>query len=70
MFHPLRALDSSSFVFEVQDGVNEVLLLERANAVLPAKTGEDGAVVECGLAVKIEFGGPPCGGAIFEFSKE
>jgi len=47
-----------------------MLTLEKAETVLPAEAGEDGAVVEGGLAVEIKFGGPPGSGAVFELSPE
>ena len=57
-------------VLDVEHGIDEVLVLEQAEAILPAEAGEDGAVVEGGLAVEVEFGGPPGGGAVFEFGPE
>src|SRR5260370_26008464 len=58
------------FVLEVESGVDKVFALQRADAVLPAESGEDGAVVKGGLAIEIELGGPPGGGAVFELGPE
>ncbi len=58
------------FVLDVEDGVDEMLVLEQAEAVLPAKASKDRAVVESGLAIEIKLGGPPGGGAVFEFRPE
>ena len=57
-------------VFDVENGIDEVLALEKAEAVLPAEAGEDGAVAESGLAVEVELGGPPGGRAVFELGPE
>src|SRR6202011_6006140 len=54
------------FILGVKNGVDEVFMLEGTNAVLPAESGEDGAVMESGLAVEVELGGPPGGGAVFK----
>ena len=58
------------FIFDIENGINEVLPLEQAKAVLPAKAGEDGAVMEGALAVEVKFSSPPCGGAVFELAPE
>jgi len=57
-------------VLEVEHGIDEVLALEKTYAILDAEAGEDRAVSEGGLAVEVEFRGPPGGRAIFEFSPE
>ena len=44
-----------------------MLVHQHAETVLPAKAGEDGALVGRSLAVEIELGGPPALRAIFEF---
>src|SRR5215472_4982746 len=58
------------FVLDIKNGVHEVFALKRAEAILPAKSCEDGAVSECGLAVEIDLGGPPRLGAVFEFGPD
>ena len=55
-------------IFDIEHRIDEMLTLEEAETVLPAEAGEDGAVVEGGLAVEIKFGGPPGSGAVFELS--
>ena len=40
--------------------------LEGAETVFPTIAGEERAVVERGLSVQIELGGPPCRGAVLE----
>ena len=57
-------------VFDVEHRVDEVFTLQQAKAILPAKSGEDRAVIECGLSVKVDLGGPPGGGSVFEFGPE
>ena len=54
------------FVFDVQDGINDVFPLERPEAILPADAGEDGAVAKGNLAIEIQFGGPPSRDAVFK----
>src|SRR5450432_388580 len=58
------------FVFDIDDRIDEVFVLERTKAILPAKSGEKSAVVKGGLAVQVELRGPPGGGAIFELHPE
>src|SRR5450432_115051 len=58
------------FVFDIDDGIDEVLALERTKAILPAEPGEKSAVVKRGLAINVELGGPPGGSAVFEFHPE
>ena len=58
------------FVFDIEHGIDEVFALEKAETVLPAEAGEDGAVVERGLPVEVELGGPPGRGAVFELGPE
>ena len=55
-------------VFDVENGIDEMLVLQRPEPVFETEAGEDGAVVEGGLSVEIELGGPPGGGAVFQFS--
>jgi hypothetical protein len=57
-------------VLEVENGIDEVLALQGANAILPAEAGEESAVVKGGLGVEINLGCPPGRGAIFEFGPE
>lgn len=57
-------------VFDIKNGINEVLALEQAKSVLPAKAREDGAVIEGSLAVEIEFGRPPSGRPILKLASE
>ena len=57
-------------VLKVEHGIDEVLALEKTNAVLPAEAGEDGAVVERGLTVEVDLGRPPGGGAVLELGPE
>src|SRR5450755_1929388 len=58
------------FVFDIDDRIDEMLVLERTKAILPAEPGEKSAVVKGGLAVEVELGGPPGGSAIFELHPE
>ena len=58
------------FIFDIEDWIYEVLALEWAKTILQAEAGEERAVVEGGLAIEIEFGGPPRGRAIFQFHPE
>src|SRR5450631_4206683 len=58
------------FVFHVEDRIDEVLAPERTKTILPAEPGEKSAVVKCGLAVEVELGSPPGGGAVFELHPE
>src|SRR5271157_1591916 len=57
-------------VLDIDHGIDEMLALERTEAVFPAKTGEKGAVVKGCLPVKIKLGRPPGGGAVLEFNPE
>jgi len=57
-------------VFDVENGVDKMLLPQEAEAVLPTETGEDSAVVEGGLSVEIDLGRPPCGGPVLELGPE
>src|SRR5882672_3381197 len=57
-------------VFDIKHRIDEVLVLEEAKAVLPPEACEDGTVAKRGLSVKIEFGSPPGGGAIFKLKPE
>src|SRR5277367_2249357 len=58
------------FVFDIQHGIDEMLLLQKAKTVLPAKTSKNRAVVERGLAVEINLGRPPRGCAVLELGPE
>ena len=71
-FHFLENLVGAAgvFVFDIKDWIDEMFALEQAEAVLESESGEDGAVVECGLAVEVELGGPPGSGAVFELGPE
>jgi hypothetical protein len=57
-------------VVDVENGIDEMLALQQAKAVLPAEASEDGAVVEGGLAIEIKLSGPPGSGAVFELGPE
>src|SRR6185437_12090235 len=52
--------------FDVDHRINKMLALQRTKAILPAKTGEESAVIEGGLPVEIEFRRPPGRGAVLE----
>src|SRR5580700_4357999 len=54
------------FVLDIQDRIDEVLVPQRADAVLPAEPGEEGAVVKSGLGIEVELRGPPGRGAVLE----
>jgi len=54
------------FVFDVDQWIDEMFPLEHAEAIFPAKAGEERAVVKRGLRVDVEFRGPPGLGAILE----
>src|SRR5581483_4068812 len=54
-------------VFDIEHRIHRVLALEQAKAVFQAESSKERAVVEGGMGVDIEFGGPPGGCAIFEF---
>src|SRR5271166_4097986 len=54
--------------WEVQNGVDDVLVHQQTEAIFPAISGENGAFVGRGLAGQVELGGPPAFGAVFEFS--
>jgi hypothetical protein len=47
-----------------------VLAHEGAEAIFEAEAGEEGGFPSGGLAIEVEFGGPPAGYAIFEFGGE
>src|SRR5208337_2910238 len=59
---PVRVLE-----FQIQDGVDQVFVLQRAKAVLPAIPGEDGTVAKGRLAIEVKLCGPPGGCAILKF---
>src|SRR5713226_3281181 len=54
------------FILDIKDGIDEVLALQRPEAILPAETREHGAVVEGGLAFQVQLRGPPRGRAILK----
>ena len=58
------------FVFDIKDGINEVLLFERTHAILPAKACENRAVAKSSLSVEIQLGGPPSRSPVFELRPE
>ena len=53
-------------VLDIEHWIDEVFVLQHAETVLPAETGEQAAVVESTLAVEIDLGGLPGSCAIFE----
>src|SRR5690348_16003047 len=54
------------FVLYVDDGVDEVLALERAEAVLPAEPRENRAVAQGRLPIEIKLGSPPGFDSVFQ----
>jgi len=54
------------FKFEIEDGVDTAFTEQRAHPVLPAEAGEYRTLASGGLAVEIDFGGPPSLHAILE----
>src|SRR5438094_3293823 len=64
----LEDLVSAVFVFilHIENGIDEVLALQRPEAILPAETGEHRAVVEGGLTVQVKLCGPPGGRPVFK----
>src|SRR5579859_3777185 len=57
-------------VLDVDHRIDEMLPLEWAETILPAKAGEDRAVVKSSLSIEIEFRGPPRFGPVLELSPE
>ena len=55
-----------SLIFKVKDGVDQVLVLERADSILPAIACEQGAFAKRGLAFDVHLRGPPCLHSVFE----
>ena len=53
-------------VLDVDDWIDEVLVLERPNAIFPAKAGKEAAIVKSSLSVEIELGRIPCRDTVFE----
>src|SRR5437667_11984375 len=64
----LEDLVSAVFVFilHIENGIDEVLALQRPEAILPAETGEHRAVVKGGLTVQVKLCGPPGGRPVFK----
>src|SRR5256886_17224472 len=64
----LEDLVSAVFVFilNIENGIDEVLALQRPEAILPAETGEHRAVVKGGLTVQVKLCGPPGGRPVFK----
>src|SRR6202165_6215967 len=58
------------FVLNVEDGIDEVFVLQKPEAILPAEARENRAVVESSLAVQVELRCPPSGGAVFKLGPE
>jgi len=58
------------FILKIEDGIDEVFVLQKAEAILPAEAREHRAVVESSLAVQVELRGPPSGGAVFKLGPE
>ena len=53
-------------VFDIEYGIDDVVAHEGTDAIFDAEAGEDGGILGGGLAVEIEFGGPPGADAVFE----
>jgi len=58
------------FILNIEDGIDEVFVLQKPEAILPAEACEHRAVVESSLAVQVELRGPPSGGAVFKLGPE
>src|SRR5882762_5741242 len=58
------------FVFDVQYWINEVLMAEQAEAILPAEAGEERAVPKGRLSLQIKFRAPPRRRAVLELGPE
>src|SRR5579862_2002241 len=54
------------FIFEIEDWVDKVLLLQQPKAVLPAKTGKECAFVKSSLGIEINLGRPPRFHSVFK----
>src|SRR5882762_2564778 len=55
------------FILDIEDGIDEVFVLQQPEAILPAEAREHRAVMESSLAVQVELRGPPSGCAVFKF---
>jgi hypothetical protein len=58
------------FILKIEDGIDEVFVLQKPEAILPAEAREHRAVVESSLAVQVELRGPPSGCAVFKLGPE
>ena len=47
------------FILEIEHGIDEVVVQQGTEAVLPPESRENRAVIRSVLAAQIEFGGPP-----------
>jgi hypothetical protein len=57
-------------ILDIEDRIDEVFALQHPEAILPSETCEYRAVVKRGLAVQVEFRGPPGCCAVFELAPE
>src|SRR6185437_10808296 len=53
---------------DVEDGIDDVFLHQRAKAVFEAEAGIERGILGGGLAIEIELGGPPGPDAVFELT--
>jgi hypothetical protein len=58
------------FILNVEDGIDEVFVLQKPEAILPAEARENRTVVESSLTVQVELRCPPSGCAVFKLGPE
>jgi hypothetical protein len=58
------------FILDIKDRIDEVFVLQEAEAILPLDTREYGAVLEGCLPIQVELRGPPGGSAVLELHPE